>query len=146
HHARVVDVLSRAAGALTVGRGALVVELQGHADDVVALGHEQRGRHRGIDAARHGHHHAGVLRPPFDIETVEHGGCFRPLRPTRPDPARPDGRLASLYYRDSTPRSHDLRRCYRRRGPDAPPLPGVLQHVTGLVRCFHGTRLSLSTL
>ena len=71
--ARVVDVLARAAGALAVGRGAVVVELQRHADDVVALGLEQRGRHRGVDAAGHGDDDAGVLRPAVEIEGVAHG-------------------------------------------------------------------------
>ena len=70
--ARVVDVLAGAAGALAVGRGAMVVELQRHADDVVALGLEQRRGDRGIDAARHGDDDAGVLRPAFEIEAVEH--------------------------------------------------------------------------
>ncbi len=78
HRAGVVDVLPGAAGALAVGRLAMVVELQGDADDVVALGLEQRRGDRGIDAARHGDHHAGVLRPAFDIEAVEH--CFHPGR------------------------------------------------------------------
>ena len=72
--ARVMDVLAGAAGALAVGGGAVVVKLQRDADDVVALGLKQRRRDRGIDAARHGDDHAGVVRPPFDIETVEHGG------------------------------------------------------------------------
>ena len=63
--ARVMDVAPGAAGALAVGRGAVVVELQGHADDVVALGLEQRGRDRGIDAAGHGDDDARVLRTAF---------------------------------------------------------------------------------
>ena len=70
--ARIVDVLAGAAGALAVGRRAVVVKLQRDADDVVALGLQQRRRDRGIDAARHGDDDAGVLRPPFEIETVEH--------------------------------------------------------------------------
>ncbi len=45
-----------------MGRGAVVVELQRDADDVIALGLEQRGRHRQIDAAGHGDDDAGVLR------------------------------------------------------------------------------------
>ncbi len=72
--AGVVDVLAGAAGALAVGGGAVVVELQRDADDVIALGLQQRGRDRGIDAARHGDDHAGVLRPTFEIEAVEHHG------------------------------------------------------------------------
>ena len=72
--AGVVDVLAGAAGALAVGRRAMVVELQGHADDVIALGLEQRRRHRQIDAAGHGDDDAGVLRPAFEVEAVEHSG------------------------------------------------------------------------
>ena len=44
--AGVVDILPRAAGPLPVGRLAVVVELHGDADDVIALG-GQRGRHNG---------------------------------------------------------------------------------------------------
>ena len=73
HAAGVVDVLAGAAGALAVGRGAVVVELQRHADDVIALGLEQRGRHRGIDAAGHGDDDTGVLRAAFEVEAVWHG-------------------------------------------------------------------------
>ena len=71
--ARVVDVLAGAAGALAVRRRAMVVKLQRDADDVVALGLEQRRRDRGIDAARHGDDDARVVRPALDIEPVEHG-------------------------------------------------------------------------
>jgi hypothetical protein len=42
---RVVNVASGAAGALAMRRGAVVVELQGNADHVVALSLEQRRRH-----------------------------------------------------------------------------------------------------
>jgi len=48
--ARVVNILSRAAGAFAMGRGAMVVKLQGDADDVVALGLQQGSRGRGVDA------------------------------------------------------------------------------------------------
>jgi hypothetical protein len=71
--AGVVDVLAGAAGALAVGRSAVVVKLKGHPDHVIALGLEQRRRYRGIDAAGHGDDHAGRLRPAFDVETVAHG-------------------------------------------------------------------------
>ena len=92
--ARVVDVLAGAAGALAVGGGAVIVKLQGHADDVVALGLEQRGGDRGIDPARHGHHHAGLLRPAFDIEAVAHRGS-RPLLGCRGSrPPKADARAA----------------------------------------------------
>ena len=71
--AGVVDVLTGAAGALAVGRGAVVVELQRDADDVIALGLEQRGRHRGIDATGHGDDDTGVLRAAFEVEGIWHG-------------------------------------------------------------------------
>ena len=70
---RVVDVAARAARALAVRGGAVVVELQRDPDHVIALGLEQRGRHRGVDAAGHGDDDPGVLRPAFRIEAVEHG-------------------------------------------------------------------------
>ena len=73
--ARVVDVLAGAAGALAMGGGAVVVKLQGDADHVIALGLEQRGGHRGIDAAGHGDDDTGVLRAAVEIEGVSHG-CF----------------------------------------------------------------------
>jgi hypothetical protein len=72
HRTCVVDVLAGAAGAPAMSRGTVVIKLQRDAHDVVALGLEQRRRHRGVDPARHRHHHAGVLGPAFDIETVEH--------------------------------------------------------------------------
>ena len=53
--AGVVDVLAGAAGAAPPDGLAVVVELQGDADDVVALLLEQRGDDRGVDAARHRH-------------------------------------------------------------------------------------------
>ena len=74
HRAGVVDILAGAAGALAVRRRAMVVELQGDADDVIALGLEQRGRYRRIDAAGHGDDDAGVLRSAFEVEAVEHSG------------------------------------------------------------------------
>ena len=70
--ARVVNVLAGTAGALAMGRRAVIVELQRDADDVVALRLQQRSGRRGIDAARHGDHDPGVLRTTFEIETVEH--------------------------------------------------------------------------
>src|SRR6185437_2943590 len=71
--ARIVNVLTGAACALAMGRRAMVVELQRDADDVVTLRLQQRRRHRGIDAARHGDNHAGVLGTAFEIKTVTHG-------------------------------------------------------------------------
>ena len=72
HLARIVDVLPRAAGALAVSGRTVVVELQRHADDVVALGLEQRRGHRGIDAAGHRDDHPRRFRPPFQFEAVAH--------------------------------------------------------------------------
>ena len=46
--------LARAAGALAVGRGAMIVKLQGDADHVVAFGLQQRSGRRRIDTAGHG--------------------------------------------------------------------------------------------
>ena len=71
--AGVVDVLPGAAGALAMGRRAMIVELQRDADDVVAFGLQQRSRRRGIDAARHGDDDPCVLWTAFEIQTVEHG-------------------------------------------------------------------------
>jgi hypothetical protein len=71
--ARIVDVLPGAAGALAMGSRPMIVKLQRDADDVVPFGLQQRGRHRGIDAAGHGDNDPGVLRAAFKIQTVEHG-------------------------------------------------------------------------
>ena len=57
-----------------MGRCAMVVELERDADDVIALGLEQRRGHRRIDAAGHGDDDAGVLRTPFDLQAVAHSG------------------------------------------------------------------------
>ena len=75
--AGVVDVLPGAAGALAMGGRAMIVKLQRDADDVIALGLQQRSRHRRIDAARHGDDDPGVLRTAFEIQTVEHGSGHR---------------------------------------------------------------------
>ena len=74
--ARIIDVLPGAAGALAVGGGAVVVELQRDADHVIALGLEQRGGHRGIDAAGHGDDDTGVLRAAIEIEAVWHAASY----------------------------------------------------------------------
>src|SRR5262245_48208780 len=42
------------------------------------------------------------------------GVCFQLLRPASIGSSHPEGHLASLYYRHSTPRPHDLLRCCRR--------------------------------
>ncbi len=72
--AGVVDVLAGAAGALAVDGLAMIVELQGHPDDVVALLGHQPGDDRRVDAARHGDDHAGFRRRLGDVEAVQHQG------------------------------------------------------------------------
>jgi hypothetical protein len=121
HRTRVIDVLAGAAGTFAVGRGAMVVELQRDADDVVALGLEQRRRDRGIDATRHGDDHTGVPRRAFDVEGVEHCGCFR-LEPLRAPEPMSSGR-ASRHFIIGT-RCPD--RTAARAGPAANRAPAVL--------------------
>ena len=58
----IADILAGAAGALAPRRGAVIVELQGDADDLAALLDEQRGRDRAVDAARHGDDNAARRR------------------------------------------------------------------------------------
>ena len=71
HIGRVAHILSGAAGALAPGRGAVVVELQGDADDIVPGAGEQRRGHRRIDAARHRHDDAVVGRVAGEVDIVE---------------------------------------------------------------------------
>jgi len=59
---RIMHVAAGAARSLAVYRGAVIVELQRHADDVVALLLEEGRRHRRVDAARHRDDDAGLLR------------------------------------------------------------------------------------
>src|SRR5579871_1676211 len=70
--ARIVDILACTAGALAMGRGAMVVKLQRDADNVIALRLQQRSRRRRIDAAGHGDDDPGVLRTAFEFKTVKH--------------------------------------------------------------------------
>ena len=60
--ARIVNILPRAAGALAVGRLAVIIELHGEADHVVAFGGEQRRRYGRVDPARHRDDDAGFGR------------------------------------------------------------------------------------
>ena len=69
--ARVVDVLAGAAGALAVGRRAVVIELHRHADDVVAVARQQRRGDARIDAARHRDDDARVLGGLGQAEAIE---------------------------------------------------------------------------
>src|SRR5262249_17469225 len=70
--ARIVNILARATGTLTMDRGAVIVELQGDADDIVTLCLEQGGGHRRVDAPRHGDDDARILRSAVEIEAIEH--------------------------------------------------------------------------
>jgi flagellar hook-length control protein FliK len=72
----VVDVLTSATGALAVGGGTVVVELQGHADHVIAFGLEQRRGHRRIDAAGHGDDDTRGFRTAGKVEAVEHNTYY----------------------------------------------------------------------
>ena len=60
HAAGIVDVLAGAAGAFAMGGGAVVVELERDADDIVALALEQGCDDGRIHAARHGDDDAGL--------------------------------------------------------------------------------------
>src|SRR5580700_9500535 len=68
-----MDVAAGTAGALAMGRGAVIVELERDPDHVIAGFRQQRRGDRGIHAARHGDDNARVGRPALDIETVVHG-------------------------------------------------------------------------
>ncbi len=61
---------------------AVVVKLQGDADDVVALLLEQRRDDARIDAARHRDHDAGFARRLGWLESVEGGKTGRHIRKT----------------------------------------------------------------
>jgi hypothetical protein len=61
HIARVVDVLPRAAGALLLDGGAVIVKLQRDADHVIAFGLQHRSHNGAVDAARHGRHNTGFM-------------------------------------------------------------------------------------
>ncbi len=51
---RVANIVARTAGALAPGGGAVVVKLEGDADDLRAARRGQRGHHRTVDATGHG--------------------------------------------------------------------------------------------
>ena len=71
HAARIVDILTGAAGALAVRRFAVVVELQRDAHDIVALAGEQSRHHRAVDAARHRDDNARVLGALGEIKRIQ---------------------------------------------------------------------------
>ena len=107
-----------AAGALAVGRGAMVVELQRHADHVIALGLEQRRGHRGIDAAGHGDDDAGVLRAAVEVEAVGHAAPYYRWRACARNDARFATELRPHPARQILPAERSRRcRALLRRGP-----------------------------
>ena len=81
--AGVVDIASGTAGALAVGCGTVIVELQGNADHVISGVGQKRRRDRRIDTAGHRDHDARVGRTALDVETVRHSpiDSFRPATP-----------------------------------------------------------------
>ena len=100
--ARVMNVLAGAAGALAVDRLAVVVELQGDADDVVALARHHRGDDRGIDAARHRHDDARLFGRLGEAEAVSRGARRRRLAQAFDlVPARPPGLSPNWAFRPS---------------------------------------------
>jgi hypothetical protein len=60
--AGIVDILAGAAGAGAVDGGAMIVELQRDAENVVALPLQDAGHHGAVDAARHGNDDARIFR------------------------------------------------------------------------------------
>ncbi len=75
--ARIMDVLPGAAGPGAVDGRAMVVELQRHADDVVALALQQGRHNRGIDASRHRRDDARGRGRLGDVEGVAERGHGR---------------------------------------------------------------------
>ncbi len=75
--AGIVNVLAGATGLLPRQNLALIVELHGHADHVIARFLDQGGRGRAIDAAGHGDDDAGVLGLLIAQAQIDHGGAFR---------------------------------------------------------------------
>src|SRR3546814_11060712 len=71
--ARVLYVLSGAAGALLLHGNTVVIELHGNADDVIALLFEQRSRQRTVYAAGHANYHPRLLRAPREIVALQDG-------------------------------------------------------------------------
>ena len=69
--ARVVDVLAGAAGALAMGRRAVVVELHRHADDVVALAASSAATTVELTPPGHRHDDAGVRGRLGEAQAVE---------------------------------------------------------------------------
>ncbi len=50
--------------------GAMVIQLEGDAEDIVALALEDTGHNRRIDATGHGDNDPGIFRPLVKIERI----------------------------------------------------------------------------
>ena len=68
--ARIVYILPRATGARAVHGSTVVIELEGNAEDIIALALEDTGHHRRIDATGHGDNDPGIFRPLVKIERI----------------------------------------------------------------------------
>jgi len=91
--AGIVDVLPRATGAFAMRRCAVVVELQRHADHVIAFGLEQGSRHRRVDAAGHGDNDTRRFGTAIEFETVGHGRSYYKWRPGARNASRRTGKF-----------------------------------------------------
>jgi hypothetical protein len=77
HPPGIVDILAGTAGAGPPRRLAVVVELHGYADHVVAFLGQQGGGHRAVDAARHGDDDAGIAGRLIDVQAI-HAPSYGP--------------------------------------------------------------------
>jgi hypothetical protein len=107
--AGIVDVLARATGALAMHRCAVVVELQRHADHVVAFRLEQGSRHRRVDAAGHGDNDTRRFGAAIEFETVGHSRSYYRWRPGARNASREPANFAALLSRVPARRFHASR-------------------------------------
>src|SRR6516162_1082369 len=103
---RVADVPAGAAHALPPDRGAVVVELQGDADNLVAVLDQEGRGHRRIDAARHRDNDPVVRRAAWEVEIRGyHGRASRPIcQKSASSPAARAKLAARVAKRPSPPR------------------------------------------
>jgi len=71
--AGVMNVLSGTARTFAVHGIAMIVELQGNADDIITLLFEKGGDQRRVDAARHGHDYAQLAGRAVKMEIPDQG-------------------------------------------------------------------------
>ncbi len=69
--ARILDVAPRAAGAGAMRRGAMIIELKGDADHLVAGARQQSRNDRRINAAGHRDNHACLLCRLGNVQSVQ---------------------------------------------------------------------------